>query len=158
MQGDDKHAGNVILLQFGCLGILAALALAWCLVGLGFDIPPFHALFPGKYHRVLQAHLDFLIMSALILGFYGARAPLPWHVRWAMGVGAFTNSSLFLSDGVISGARSGNARGGTLRDAVSRLHALQHHAHELWIRQGRGDGPQMDPAREMMRNASLRLA
>ena len=35
-------------------------------------------------------------MSALILGFYGARAPLPWHVRWAMGVGAFTNSSVFL--------------------------------------------------------------
>ena len=96
MQGDDKHAGNVILLQFACLGILAALALAWCLVGLGFDIPPFHTIFPGKYHRLVQAHLDFLIMSALILGFYGARAPLPWHVRWAMGVGAFTNSSLFL--------------------------------------------------------------
>ncbi len=96
MQGDDKHAGNVILLQFACLWILAALAVAWCLVGLGFDIPPFHTLFPGKYHRLVQAHLDFLIMSALILGFYGARAPLPWHVRWAMGVGAFTNSSVFL--------------------------------------------------------------
>jgi len=96
MQGDDKHAGNIILLQFGCLWLLAALALAWCLVGLGFDIPPFHAIFPGKYQRVLQAHLDFLIMSALIFGFYGARSPLPWIVRWAMGVGAFTNSSLFL--------------------------------------------------------------
>ena len=96
MQGEDKHAGNVILLQFACLWILAALAVAWCLVGLGFDIPPFHTLFPGKYHRLVQAHLDFLIMSALILGFYGARAPLPWHVRWAMGVGAFTNSSVFL--------------------------------------------------------------
>lgn len=96
MQSDDKHAGNIVLLQFGCLWLLAALALAWCLVGLGFDIAPFHALFPGKYQRVLQAHLDFLIMSALILGFYGARVPLPWHIRWAMGVGAFTNSSLFL--------------------------------------------------------------
>ncbi|ARN80855.1 hypothetical protein [Methylocystis bryophila] len=96
MQGDDKHAGNVILLQFACLWILAALVLAWCLVGLGFDLAPLHALFPGKYQRVVQAHLDLLIMSALILGFYGARAPLPWHVRWAMGVGAFTNSSLFL--------------------------------------------------------------
>jgi hypothetical protein len=96
MQGDDKHAGNVILLQFACLWILAALAVAWCLVGLGFDIPLFHTLFPGKYHRLTQAHLDFLIMSALILGFYGAKAPLPWHVRWAMGVGAFTNSSVFL--------------------------------------------------------------
>jgi hypothetical protein len=44
----------------------------------------------------LQAHIDFLLMSALILGFYGARVPLRWHVRWAMVVGAFTNSSLFL--------------------------------------------------------------
>jgi hypothetical protein len=96
MQDGAKHAGNIILLRFAGLWLLAALALAWCLVGLGFNLAPFHALFPGKYHRVLQAHLDFLIMSALILGFYGARIPLPRHVCWAMGIGAFTNSSLFL--------------------------------------------------------------
>ena len=35
-------------------------------------------------------------MTALILGIYAAKVPLPWHVRWAMVVGAFTNSSLFL--------------------------------------------------------------
>jgi hypothetical protein len=96
MPGEDRYAGNVVLLRFACLWLLAALVLAWCLVGLGFNIGLFHALLPGKYLRVLQAHLDFLIMSALILGFYGARVPLPWHVRWAMGIGAFTNSSLFL--------------------------------------------------------------
>jgi len=40
--------------------------------------------------------LDFLIMTALILGYYAVKVALPWHVRWAMVIGAFTNSSLFL--------------------------------------------------------------
>jgi hypothetical protein len=57
-------------------------------------------IFPGKFTRVLQAHLDFLLMTALILGFYATKTPLPWHVRWAMVVGAFTNSSLFLLQGM----------------------------------------------------------
>ena len=35
-------------------------------------------------------------MSAIILGFYGTRVPLPWHVRWPMVIGAFTNPGLFL--------------------------------------------------------------
>jgi hypothetical protein len=34
-------------------------------------------------------------MTALILGVYATKVPLPWHVRWAMVVGAFTNSSFF---------------------------------------------------------------
>jgi hypothetical protein len=32
----------------------------------------------------------------LILGFYAAKVPLPWHIQWSMVIGAFTNSSLFL--------------------------------------------------------------
>ena len=39
-------------------------------------------------------------MSALILGYYATRVPFSWHVRWAMVVGAFTNSSLFLLMGM----------------------------------------------------------
>jgi hypothetical protein len=78
------------------LWLLAALALAWCLVGLSFDIPLVKALLPGKFARARQAHIDLLLMTALILGIYAAKTPLPWHVRWAMVVGAFTNSSLFL--------------------------------------------------------------
>jgi len=89
--------GNVLLLRAAALWLLAALVLAWCLVGLDFGIPAFKAVFPGKFVRVLQAHLDFLVMSALLFGFYAAKVPLPWHVRWAMAVGAFTNSSLFLA-------------------------------------------------------------
>lgn len=73
-----------------------ALLLAWSLVGIYNQIGFLEVMFPGKPSRVLQAHIDFLLMSALILGFYAARVGLPWHVRWAMVVGAFTNSSLFL--------------------------------------------------------------
>lgn len=93
---DTTHAGNVVLLRGATLWILMALLLAWCMVGLSFGIAPLKALFTGKFSRLLQAHIDFLLMSALILGFYSARVPLPWHARWAMVVGAFTNSSLFL--------------------------------------------------------------
>jgi len=97
MINDEKFGppGNVVLLRGACLWLLAALVLAWCLVGLAFGVPVFKEIFPGKYTRVLQAHLDLLLMTALILGVYATRTPLPWHVRWAMVTGAFTNSSLF---------------------------------------------------------------
>lgn len=93
---ETKHAGNIVLIRGATLWLLMAIFLAWCMVGLGFNIPPLKAIFAGKFTRLLQAHLDFLIMSSLIFGFYAARVTLPWHVRWAMVVGAFTNSSLFL--------------------------------------------------------------
>ena len=96
MQKIDNHAGNIVLIRGAALWMLMALLLAWCMVGLNFGVAPLKALFAGKFLRLLQAHIDFLLMSALILGYYAAKVPLPWHVRWAMVVGAFTNSSLFL--------------------------------------------------------------
>lgn len=96
MQQLDKHAGNIVLIQGAALWMLMALLLAWCLVGLNFGVAPLKAIFAGKFVRLLQAHIDFLLMSALILGYYAVKIPLPWSVRWAMVVGAFTNSSLFL--------------------------------------------------------------
>ncbi|AFJ02159.1 hypothetical protein Q7C_997 [Methylophaga frappieri] len=87
---------NTVLIRGACLWILMALLLAWCLVGVYNQVEILQAIFPGKPSRILQAHIDFLLMSALIFGFYAARVNLPWHVRWAMVVGAFTNSSLFL--------------------------------------------------------------
>lgn len=96
MKPDAKHAGNIVLIRGATLWLLMALVLAWCMVGLNFGVTPLKALFAGKFTRLLQAHLDFLIMSSLILGFYAAKVTLPWHVRWTMVVGAFTNSSLFL--------------------------------------------------------------
>jgi hypothetical protein len=93
---DPQPIGSVLLLRGAALWLIMALILAWCLVGLGFGLPLLKEIFQGKYTRLLQAHLDFLLMSALILGVYAAKVPLPWHVRWAIVVGAFTNSSLFL--------------------------------------------------------------
>ncbi|NOT66989.1 MAG: hypothetical protein HOP04_01455 [Methylophilaceae bacterium] len=96
MQQNEKHAGNVVLIRGATLWLLMALLLAWCMVGLNFGVAPLKTIFSGKFTRLLQAHIDFLMMSALILGIYAAKVPLPWHVRWAMVLGAFTNSSLFL--------------------------------------------------------------
>jgi hypothetical protein len=96
MDQDSRHAGNVLLIRGAVLWLLAALVLAWCMVGMSLDISPVTLVFQGKFMRLLQAHLDFLLMSAMLFGFYAAKMPLPWHVRWAMVVGAFTNSSLFL--------------------------------------------------------------
>jgi len=96
VQQDTKHAGNIVLIRGAALWLLMALVLAWCMVGLNFGVTPLKAIFAGKFARLLQAHIDFLIMSSLIFGFYAAKVSLPWHVRWAMVVGAFTNSSLFL--------------------------------------------------------------
>jgi len=87
---------NKLLLQGAALWLLLALILAWCLVGLNFGLPLLPSLFAGKFTRLVQAHIDLLLMSALLFGFHAAKIPLPRPVCWAMVVGAFTNSSLFL--------------------------------------------------------------
>ena len=81
MKQNDNHAGNVVLVRGACFLILMALLLAWSLVGFYNQVGFLKTLFPGNPTRVLQAHIDFLLMSALILGFYAARIGLPWHVR-----------------------------------------------------------------------------
>lgn len=95
MAQDSKHAGDVILLRGATLWLLMALVLAWCLVGMGLSVPAITMIFKS-FNRLLQAHIDFLLMSALIFGIYAAKVSLPWHVCWSIVVGAFTNSSLFL--------------------------------------------------------------
>ena len=85
-----------MLLRGAALWLIMALILAWCMVGLNFGVAPLKAIFSGKFTRLLQAHIDFLLMTALIFGIAATRIRLPWHVRWAMVIGAFTNSTLFL--------------------------------------------------------------
>jgi hypothetical protein len=96
IQPYQKHVGSLVLIRGAALWLLMALLLAWCMVGLNFGVAPLKLIFAGKFTRLLQAHLDLLLMTALILGIYATKVPLSWHVRWAMVVGAFTNSSLFL--------------------------------------------------------------
>jgi hypothetical protein len=106
LQEDQRYVGNVVLIRGAALWLLMALLLAWCMVGLNFGVEPLQSIFAGKFTRLLQAHIDFLLMTALILGVYATKVPLPWHVRWAMVVGAFTNSSLFLLMAVFPGLDS----------------------------------------------------
>lgn len=101
MTHNKMPTDNLVMIRGACLWILMALLLAWTLVGVYNQVGFLQAIFPGKPSRILQAHIDFLLMSALILGFYAARVQLPWHVRWAMVVGAFTNSSLFLLNALL---------------------------------------------------------
>ncbi|WP_188114777.1 hypothetical protein [Methylococcus geothermalis] len=68
---------NKLLLQGAALWLLLALILAWCLVGLNFGLPLLPAVFAGKFTRLVQAHLDLLLMSALLFGFHAAKIPLP---------------------------------------------------------------------------------
>lgn len=95
MYQNYNQTGNVVLLRAAALWLLVALGLAWCMVAMKLQVP-FILLIFNDFDRLLQAHLDYLLMSALLFGFYAAHVPLPWHVRWAMAVGAFTNASLFL--------------------------------------------------------------
>ncbi|MGR8997882.1 MAG: hypothetical protein ACU88J_02385 [Gammaproteobacteria bacterium] len=95
MNHNSQHAGNAILLRGATLWLLLAMVLAWCLVFMKLELPFIKVIFKD-FDRLLQGHLDLLLMSALIFGFYGAKVPLPWHVRWSMVIGALTNSSLFL--------------------------------------------------------------
>jgi len=113
MNQGSHNSPNIVLLRGAALWLLMALLLPWCLVGLVLGVPLVKAIFLGKQTRVLQAHIDFLLMTALILGFYAARVPLHWSVRWAMVIGAFANSSLFLLEAMfpILDPSSGPAEG-----------------------------------------------
>ena len=95
MAQHSNHMGNVVLLRGASLCLLAALILAWCLVFMKVDATFIKAIFED-FDRLLQAHIGLLLMTALLLGFYAARVPLPWHVRWPMVIGAFTNETIFL--------------------------------------------------------------
>ncbi len=110
-QNSTDHL-NIELIRGAALWLLAALALAWCLVGLNLGVPGLKIIFAGKPTRLLQAHIDFLLMTALILGIYAARAPLHWTIRWAMVLGAFTNSSLFLLQAIFPALETPAAAGG----------------------------------------------
>lgn len=93
---DDRHAGNVVLLRVACLSLLIALVLAWCLsLSLGLRLPFLLELFKDT-DRLLSSHLDFLMMTMLLLGFYNLKIPFPFVVRWGMAIGSITNPTVFL--------------------------------------------------------------
>jgi hypothetical protein len=97
---EDKHAGNVILLRVACITLLIALVLAWCLV---FTIPmkiPFFLNIFKNTDKLLSAHLDFLMMTMLLLGFYASKISLPKYVLWPMAIGSICNPTAFILNSI----------------------------------------------------------
>ncbi len=103
MTNDDRHAGNVILLRVACISLLIALVLAWCLVATHAIKLPFALEIFKEPDKLLSAHLDFLMMTMLLLGFYAAKVPLPAYVLWPMAIGSIGNPSAFLIEAVLPG-------------------------------------------------------
>jgi hypothetical protein len=146
MNQSPHNAPNIVLLRGAALWLLMALVLAWCVVGLGLGVPFLKAIFLGKQTRLLQAHIDFLLMTALILGFYAARVPLHWSVRWAMVISAFGNSSLFLLQSIGPPPRKAYCP----RSSTStRWEAHQRRPVDLGRRQSQSSG-QLSAARRAM--------
>ena len=102
---DDKHAGNVLLLRTASICILIGLVLAWCLTLNNMKVPFVVETFKKK-EALLSAHLDFLMMAMLLLGFYASKIPLPKFVQWPMAIGSITNPTLFLIGSVAPGMKS----------------------------------------------------
>lgn len=103
---EDKHAGNVILLRVACISLLIALVLAWCLVFTkGMKLPFFLNIFEDT-DKLLSAHLDFLMMTMLLLGFYASKISLPKYVLWPMAIGSIGNPTAFILNSVFHSSTS----------------------------------------------------
>ncbi|MGI9229738.1 MAG: hypothetical protein ACR2P9_07765 [Gammaproteobacteria bacterium] len=96
MYEDNRHAGNVILLRVACLSLLIALVLAWCLVGTHALKLPAALEFFQYPDKLLSSHLDYLMMTMLLLGIYAAKVPLAIWILWPMAIGSITNPLVFL--------------------------------------------------------------
>ncbi|WP_157492147.1 hypothetical protein [Mangrovimonas sp. ST2L15] len=88
--------GDKLLLRGAGVYIIIGLLLAWSLIGVYSGVGFVKSIFPGDTERILQAHIDYLLMSALLLGIASVRIPILWHIKWAMVIGALTNSGIFV--------------------------------------------------------------
>jgi len=93
---DNDKAPNIILLRFAGITLLIALVLAWLLI---FSLPLKMEVVTNIFKdtdRLLSSHLDYLMMTMLLLGIYAARVPLPKIVCYATCIGSITNPLMFL--------------------------------------------------------------
>ncbi len=93
---EDHHKGNVLLLRTACVTLIIGLILAWCLVFTKLLKIPFMVSLFQHPENLLSSHLDFLMMTMLLLGFYASKINLPKYVQWPMAIGSITNPGLFL--------------------------------------------------------------
>ena len=85
-----------VLVQAGFVE-LALGALSGWLVAASIDRPHWlQAAGVRQARRLRQAHLDWIIMGVLLIAVGTALPDLPAWVAWPLGVGAWTNATLFL--------------------------------------------------------------
>ena len=87
-----------VLVVTGSLCMLVTLALSWCLVGVRTSA--FMKSLFASYPNLLKAHLDYLMMTGLLMVFFllfthFQVSPSPLIV-WAMSIGSFMNPVGFL--------------------------------------------------------------
>jgi hypothetical protein len=88
-----------LLVVVGSLCLLITLGLAWCLVGVRSSAF-MKRVFPN-YQNLLKAHLDYLMMTGLLMIFFllfdHFRVSAPRGVVFAMCVGSFMNPVGFIA-------------------------------------------------------------
>jgi hypothetical protein len=95
------HIESSILVVAGSLALTVTLGLAWCLAGIRYLSSGFlKKLFPS-YQYLLKAHIDFLLMTGLLMVFFLLFAhfqlsPAPL-VLVAMCIGSLGNPAGFLA-------------------------------------------------------------
>lgn len=99
----EKNSGSVLLLRTAGITLLIALVLAWCLTFTKALKVPFFVELIKSYDMLLSAHIDFLMMTMLLLGFYASRIALPKSVQWPMAIGSITNPGLFVVGAILGG-------------------------------------------------------
>lgn len=87
-----------LLVLAGSLCMILALVLAWCLVGVRSS-SFMKSVFPS-YQYLLKAHIDYLMMSGLLIGFFllfaHFRSPAPFVIVLSMISGSLMNPVGFL--------------------------------------------------------------
>src|SRR5258705_10590213 len=92
------HNFASVLVVVGSLCLLITLVLAWCLVGVRSSAF-MKKLFPN-YQNLLKAHIDYLLMTGLLMIFFllfaHFRVSPPLVVVCAMSIGSFMNPVGFI--------------------------------------------------------------
>lgn len=96
-----QHGGNVLLLRTACITLIIGLILAWCLTFTKLVKIPFMVDLFQHPEKLLSAHLDFLMMTMLLFGFYASKITLPKYVQWSMAIGSITNPGLFILAAIV---------------------------------------------------------
>jgi hypothetical protein len=112
------HAGTFLLAVVGCVCMMLALVLAWCLAGVRSSRFVKKCFQNPQY--LLKAHLDFLMMTGLLFVFFllfeHVGLTPPTAIVMAMSLGSLERFQLVRSTAAMVLLRLGGEDGGCLLD------------------------------------------